>query len=113
MKVTYDPEVDVLTVLLSDAPVAESDRPLVLAAREAMNNAAKHSGASTVETTSSVRYLPKVSRMNLLRNSTCSARRCNSASTRLRSDTSAQDPTISLGLPASSWVTVKVSWIQM
>ena len=26
MKVLYDPEVDVLTVLLSDAPVAESDR---------------------------------------------------------------------------------------
>ncbi len=25
MKVVYDPEVDVLTVLLSDAPVAESD----------------------------------------------------------------------------------------
>ena len=26
MKVVYDPEVDVLTVLLSDAPVAESDQ---------------------------------------------------------------------------------------
>ena len=26
MKVTYDPEVDVLTVLLGDAPVAESDQ---------------------------------------------------------------------------------------
>jgi len=25
MKVVYDPEVDVLSVLLSDAPVAESD----------------------------------------------------------------------------------------
>ena len=27
MKVVYDPEVDVLSVLLSDAPVAESDPP--------------------------------------------------------------------------------------
>jgi uncharacterized protein YuzE len=26
MKLVYDPEVDVLTVLLSDAPVAESDQ---------------------------------------------------------------------------------------
>ena len=26
MKVVYDPEVDVLTVLLNDAPVAESDQ---------------------------------------------------------------------------------------
>jgi len=26
MKVLYDPEVDILSVLLSDAPVAESDR---------------------------------------------------------------------------------------
>ena len=26
MKVAYDPEVDILTVLLSDAPVAESDQ---------------------------------------------------------------------------------------
>jgi uncharacterized protein YuzE len=26
MKVVYDPEVDVLSVMLSDAPVAESDR---------------------------------------------------------------------------------------
>ena len=26
MKVVYDPEVDVLSVLLSDAPAAESDR---------------------------------------------------------------------------------------
>ena len=26
MKVVYDPEVDVLSILLSDAPVAESDR---------------------------------------------------------------------------------------
>jgi len=26
MKVVYDPEVDVLSVLLSDAPVAESDQ---------------------------------------------------------------------------------------
>lgn len=32
MKVTYDPEVDILRILLSDAPVAESDeeRPGVI-----------------------------------------------------------------------------------
>jgi len=41
--------VPVEVVCVGDAPVAESDRPLVLAAREAMNNAAKHSGASTVD----------------------------------------------------------------
>ena len=41
--------VPVEVVCVGDAPVAESDRPLVLAAREAMNNAAKHSRASTVD----------------------------------------------------------------
>src|SRR6516162_5344356 len=69
--------------------------------------------SSTASTTSSVRYRPNVSRMNRFRNSTCSARRCNSASIRLRSEISAQDPTISFGLPSWSRVTVKVSWIQM
>ena len=36
-------------VCVGDAPVTERDRPLVLATREAITNAAKHSGASTVD----------------------------------------------------------------
>ena len=41
--------VHVEVVCVGDAPVTEEDRPLVLAAREAMTNAAKHSGAGTVD----------------------------------------------------------------
>jgi signal transduction histidine kinase/phage shock protein PspC (stress-responsive transcriptional regulator) len=41
--------VQVEVVCVGDAPVSEEDRPLVLAAREAMTNAAKHSGAGTVD----------------------------------------------------------------
>ncbi len=41
--------VPVEVVCVGDAPVTEEDRPLVLAAREAITNAAKHSGASTVD----------------------------------------------------------------
>ncbi len=41
--------VHVEVVCVGDAPVAERDRPLVLATREAITNAAKHSGASTVD----------------------------------------------------------------
>ena len=37
--------VHVEVVCVGDAPVTEEDRPLVLASREAMTNAAKHSGA--------------------------------------------------------------------
>ena len=36
-------------VCVGDAPVTEDDRPLVLATREAIFNAAKHSGAATVD----------------------------------------------------------------
>ncbi len=41
--------VHVEVVCVGDAPVTDEDRPLVLAAREAMTNAAKHSGAGTVD----------------------------------------------------------------
>src|SRR4051794_966404 len=41
--------VHVEVVCVGDAPVSDEDRPLVLAAREAMTNAAEHSGASTVD----------------------------------------------------------------
>ena len=41
--------VPVEVVCVGDAPVTEEDRPLVLATREAIANAAKHSGASTVD----------------------------------------------------------------
>ena len=41
--------VPVEVVCVGDAPVTEEDRPLVLAAREAMTNAAKHSGAGSVD----------------------------------------------------------------
>ena len=41
--------VPVEVVCVGDAPVTEEDRPLVLAAREAITNAAKHSGAGTVD----------------------------------------------------------------
>jgi len=41
--------VPVEVVCVGDAPVADEDRPLVLATREAMTNAAKHSGAGTVD----------------------------------------------------------------
>jgi signal transduction histidine kinase/phage shock protein PspC (stress-responsive transcriptional regulator) len=41
--------VPVEVVCVGDAPVSEEDRPLVLAAREAMTNAAKHSGAASVD----------------------------------------------------------------
>jgi len=40
MKVVYDPEVDVLSVLLSDSPVAESDqeKPGIILAYDAVGN---------------------------------------------------------------------------
>ena len=41
--------VPVEVVTVGDAPVSERLRPLVLAAREAMVNAAKHSGADQVD----------------------------------------------------------------
>jgi signal transduction histidine kinase len=41
--------VHVEVVCVGDAPVTEEDRPLVLASREAMTNAAKHSGAGIVD----------------------------------------------------------------
>lgn len=41
--------VHVEVVCVGDAPVLDEDRPLVLAAREAITNAAKHSGVSTVD----------------------------------------------------------------
>jgi signal transduction histidine kinase/phage shock protein PspC (stress-responsive transcriptional regulator) len=41
--------VPVEVVCVGDAPVSDEDRPLVLATREAVINAAKHSGASTVD----------------------------------------------------------------
>ena len=41
--------VPVEVVCVGDAPVTDEDRPLVLAAREAMTNAARHSGAGTVD----------------------------------------------------------------
>jgi signal transduction histidine kinase/phage shock protein PspC (stress-responsive transcriptional regulator) len=41
--------VPVEVVCVGDAPVTDSDRPLVLATREAITNAAKHSGAATVD----------------------------------------------------------------
>ena len=41
--------VPVEVVCVGDAPITDEDRPLVLAAREAITNAAKHSGASTVD----------------------------------------------------------------
>ncbi len=41
--------VHVEVVCVGDAPVTDDDRPLVLAAREAITNAAKHSGAGTVD----------------------------------------------------------------
>lgn len=41
--------VHVEVVCVGDMPVTEEDRPLVLAAREAMTNAAKHSGAGTID----------------------------------------------------------------
>jgi signal transduction histidine kinase/phage shock protein PspC (stress-responsive transcriptional regulator) len=41
--------VPVEVVCVGDAPVSDDDRPLVLATREAIINAAKHSGASTVD----------------------------------------------------------------
>ena len=41
--------VPVEVVCVGDAPIADEDRPLVLATREAITNAAKHSGASTVD----------------------------------------------------------------
>jgi len=41
--------VHVEVVCVGDAPVTEEDRPLVLAAREAIGNAARHSGAGTVD----------------------------------------------------------------
>jgi signal transduction histidine kinase/phage shock protein PspC (stress-responsive transcriptional regulator) len=41
--------VHVEVVCVGDAPVTEEDRPLVLATREAITNAAKHSGAGTVD----------------------------------------------------------------
>lgn len=41
--------VPVEVVCVGDAPVSDEDRPLVLATREAIMNAAKHSGASTVD----------------------------------------------------------------
>jgi signal transduction histidine kinase/phage shock protein PspC (stress-responsive transcriptional regulator) len=41
--------VHVEVVCVGDAPVSDEDRPLVLATREAITNAAKHSGASIVD----------------------------------------------------------------
>ena len=41
--------VPVEVVCVGDAPVTEEDRPLVLATREAITNAAKHSGAGSVD----------------------------------------------------------------
>ncbi|MCW2847478.1 MAG: ATP-binding region, ATPase domain protein [Marmoricola sp.] len=41
--------VPVEVVCVGDAPVSDEDRPLVLATREAVFNAAKHSGASTID----------------------------------------------------------------
>jgi signal transduction histidine kinase len=41
--------VHVEVVCVGDAPVTEEDRPLILASREAMTNAAKHSGAGIVD----------------------------------------------------------------
>lgn len=41
--------VPVEVVCVGDARIADEDRPLVLATREAITNAAKHSGASTVD----------------------------------------------------------------
>ena len=41
--------VHVEVVCVGDAPVSEEDRPLVLATREAITNAAKHSGVGTVD----------------------------------------------------------------
>ena len=41
--------IPVEVVCVGDAPMGDDDRPLVLAAREAMTNAAKHSGASSVD----------------------------------------------------------------
>jgi signal transduction histidine kinase/phage shock protein PspC (stress-responsive transcriptional regulator) len=41
--------VHVEVVCVGDAPVSDEDRPLVLATREAIANAAKHSGAGTVD----------------------------------------------------------------
>jgi signal transduction histidine kinase/phage shock protein PspC (stress-responsive transcriptional regulator) len=41
--------VPVEVVCVGDAPVTDDDRPLVLATREAITNAAKHSGATTVD----------------------------------------------------------------
>ncbi len=41
--------IPVEVVCVGDMPITDDDRPLVLAAREAITNAAKHSGASTVD----------------------------------------------------------------
>jgi signal transduction histidine kinase len=41
--------VPVEVVCVGDVPVTDEDRPLVLATREAIVNAAKHSGASTID----------------------------------------------------------------
>ncbi len=41
--------VPVEVVCVGDMPITDDDRPLVLATREAITNAAKHSGASTVD----------------------------------------------------------------
>ncbi len=41
--------VHVEVVCVGDAPLTEEDRPLILASREAMTNAAKHSGAGIVD----------------------------------------------------------------
>ncbi len=41
--------VHVEVVCVGDAPITEEDRPLVLATREAITNAVKHSGAGTVD----------------------------------------------------------------
>ena len=41
--------IPVEVICVGDTPVTDEDRPLVLATREAITNAAKHSGASTVD----------------------------------------------------------------
>ena len=41
--------IPVEVVCVGDMPITDDDRPLVLATREAITNAAKHSGASTVD----------------------------------------------------------------